>query len=388
MKIKLILAAMICSLALWAQPKDTIMITVNGTEMIVLTDDINNLSGTDFNAIFNRLTTETKRIIAQNKEERAEIKRKQKAGELTTEQAAEETAAANERMSIQLEALNAEIENWADRYGEQIEENAEDAETWVEQWETNAEKYESAAPPAPPAPPAAPNAEEENQQTVVLIDEEGIRVEMEDEDIEWDPSKVEEAREKYKRNKTIGYFNWHFGWNNWFNDQGIATEQNVNPGQVQQTTELDFWPSMVWGFGFGGKTRFGASKFYIKYGGEFNWHHFRLKGNTILVKDQLAVPLNFDGVYFMEDATRNYSKSSYRIAYIDAPILFEFDASKPGRSNGFSIGVGGYAGLRINSKNKLIFTDYNNDRTETHIYNNFYTRMAIRCDGANRHWYI
>jgi ribosome-associated translation inhibitor RaiA len=359
MKTLVLTLALAATLVAGAQTKDTLRLNVNGNEIIILTDDVNNLSQTDFNAIIQRLTAETQRIMAEYNAEVDEINRKQTAGTITAEQATEQREAATENMQDAIEALSDEIENWADRYGEQLEENAEDPTAWKAQWEANAEKYEAQDPPTPPNAPAPPAPK---KGTTVVINDDGVTIES---DEDWDPDKVKDAREKYKANQTIGYFEWYFGWNNWFNENGMATDLGT-----PQTTELDFWPSMVWGFGFGGRTRFGSSQINVRYGTQFNWHFYVFRGNNVIVKDEVI-----DGITIMPDPTRNYQKSSLRSVFWDFPVLLEWDASKPGKSNGFSLAAGGYGGLRMGTRNRQQFSDFNNDRTEVRIFNNYYTNQ-------------
>ena len=370
---KSILVLALCALGLTslAQQKDTLRINVNGNEIIILTDDVNSLSQTDYNAIIKRLTDETQRIVSAQNQEMATINKQEKNGNITAAEAAKQREEVAERTSAELEALSDEIEHWADRYGEAMEENAENPEQWTEQWESNAKKYESVNPPTPPTPPT-PNETDpsENDGAIIVVDENGVRFEKGSDD--WDPEKAKEVKEKYKKNQTIGYFDWHFGWNNWVNADGMATSQPPVGNVPNQTAELNFWPSMVWGFGFGGKSRMGTSKMYIRYGAQFNWHYFQLKGNTIAVKSQIP-PIGFDGVSFVQDMTKNYSKSSFRIIYLDAPVMFEFDNSKPGRSNGFSFALGGYGGLRLGAKTLVKYSDFNGDNSKVKDENNYYT---------------
>ena len=364
-KVALILA-LFGTLLAGAQTKDTLRMNVNGNEIIILTDDVNNLDQTDFNAIIQRLTAETQRIVAEYNKEIAEINRQQQAGAITAEEANEQRDAATEKMEDDMEALNDEIENWADRYGEQVEENADDPNAWKNQWESNAEKYETANPPAVPSTPAPPA---EKKGTTVIINDDGVHI---DGDEDWDPDDVRKKREDYLRNQTIGYFEMYFGWNNWFNADGIATNNGPGANGLNMTTELNFWPSMTWGFGFGGRTRFGTSMMHIRYGLQFNWHYFQLKGNNILTKsaDQ---QLNFDGIHFLQDNSHNYGKTTYRITYLDFPVLLELNTSKPGHMNGFSLSAGGYGGFRINSRRILDYSDFNGDKTTDRTYNSFYT---------------
>lgn len=363
-KLAIIIVATLLTTGLWAQQKDTLRLNVNGSELIILTNDINSLTQTDYNAIIKKLTEETKRIVADQNKAMAEISKQEGNGNLSPEEASAAREKVAEETSVKLENLGEEIETWAAKYGEAMDENASAPNEWTSEWEQNAQKYESMNPPPPPAPEA-------DNATTVIVDDDGVRIEN---NTDWNSDDIKEARDKYKRNQTIGYFSWHFGWNNWVNANGLAMNDGPVGFAPNQTTELNFWPSMVWGLGFGGKTRFGESKMYVKYGAEFNWHFFQLKGNTIVTKSN-TVPNNpgFDGIFFANDNTKSYSKSSFRMVYLDAPVMIEFDASKPGKSNGFSIGVGGYGGLRLTSKNKLKYSDFNGDKAKVKDVNNFYT---------------
>lgn len=361
MKKAALILALIGSVFAYGQTKDTLRLDVNGSEIIILTDDVNNLSETDFNGIIQRLTAETKRIVARFNNEVAEINRREKAGEITAEEAEDQREKASENMEAEIEALNEEIENWADRYGEQVEENATEVDAWADQWESNAEKYETANQEE-----TVVEIENEEKKTTVVIDDDGVHINTD----EIDPD-IEKKREEYKKNQTIGIFEWHLGWNNWVNANGLATNEGPVNG-INQTTELNFWPSMTWGIGFGGKTRFGQSKMYVRYGAQFNWHFFRLKGNTIIEKSNDDF-FNFDGVYFANDANNAYEKSSFRVSYIDVPVMLEFDASKPGKSNCFSLAVGGYGGLRTKGLRVLEYSDFNGDKTDQRTKNNYYT---------------
>ena len=168
----------------------------------------------------------------------------------------------------------------------------------------------------------------------------------------------------YKSQKTYGYSELYFGWNNWSNSDGGASIVENDP----TTTELDGWPSTTWGFGFGGNTQLGTGKFSVRYGVQFNWHYFRLKGNTIIVKDPVT-----DGTIFVADPTVNYKKSVFRIAYVDVPVMFQFFSGERGDNKGLTVGLGGYGGARMNSSHKKVYTDVFGDNAKDKLHNNYYT---------------
>lgn len=172
-------------------------------------------------------------------------------------------------------------------------------------------------------------------------------------DKDWDPTTEESRNAKHR-----SYGEFYFGWNNWRNGDGQATMDPVNV----QTTKLDFWNSMTWGFGFGTRTRIGEGKFGIRYGVQFNWHFYRLKGNTVLEKTQ-----NPDGISFIRDNTQNYKKSTYRNTFLDLPILLDIDLRK-NAYKGLTLAAGGYAGIRLGTSTKVKYTDAVGDdvKIETH----------------------
>ena len=104
----------------------------------------------------------------------------------------------------------------------------DDVDEWATAWEANAEKYESTNPP-----PGSSWSDDEDDEATVIIDEDGIHINGED----WDPEDMKEAKRKYKGKKTHGYFEMYFGWNNWFDQDGMAMNVDARP---LTTTELNF----------------------------------------------------------------------------------------------------------------------------------------------------
>ena len=173
---------------------------------------------------------------------------------------------------------------------------------------------------------------------------------------------------KYKSQKTYSYGELYFGWNGWSNSDGQAT---TVAGDAT-TTELDGWPSTTWGFGFGGNTQLGTGKFSVRYGFQFNWHYFRLKGNTIIVKDTLPNGSG-EGTFFTPSTQGNFKKSVYRIAYLDVPVMFQYYSKDRGEYGGLALGIGGYGGVRINSSHKAVYDDVFNDKSKDKLNNNYFS---------------
>jgi hypothetical protein len=165
---------------------------------------------------------------------------------------------------------------------------------------------------------------------------------------------------KYKAQKTHNYGELYFGWNNW---SGAAPDVND-----ATTTELDGWPSTTWGFGFGGDSQLGTGKFSVRYGLQFNWHYFRLKGNTVAFKDTAT-----NGTIFVPSNQGNFKKSVFRMIYLDLPVMFHFYSKPRGEYKGLALGLGGYGGVRIGSSQKSVYDDAFNDNTKDIVNNNFFT---------------
>lgn len=330
------------SMSAMAQTADTIRVNVNGNEIIILTTDVTKLSSTDYNAIIKKVTEETEKILARQKADLNRVDTRLENGELTQEDATAERNEINKRTAEEMKKLNELITAWIDSKPENTE-NAEDVETWVKQWEDNAEAYDE-------------NPDrivvKDKKSTTIVIDDDGIRVE------DGGDSWIE--RRKHKQLRTYTQFEIDWGWNNFFDENGMVRDNDW---------ELNHWNSAVFGFGWAGKTRLGNdnSKFYIRYGAQFNWNNLRFRGSKILVKTE-----NPAGVAISNDSDNNYRISRFRQVHLDVPVMFQFDASKKGVDNSFTLGLGGYGGVRIGTQNRLRYDDFNGDNVKNIISNNFF----------------
>jgi hypothetical protein len=52
--------------------------------------------------------------------------------------------------------------------------------------------------------------------------------------------------------------------------------------------------------------------------------------------------------------------------------MLQLDLSERGMDNGFTLGVGGYGGLRMYSVREIKYNDFADDRTKTKEYNNLF----------------
>jgi len=223
-------------------------------------------------------------------------------------------------------------------------ENTEEVDAWVKEWEEDADAYKTDTNKV---------VVKEKKSTTIVIDDDGVRVEGDD-------SWFDYNRKKKQQQRTYSQFEIDWGWNNWFNDFEMVRDSPY---------ELNHWNSAVFGFGWAGKTRLGSdnSKLYICYGGQFNWNNLRFRGSHVLEKTPEP-----NGIMVIDDNENNYRISRFRQTHFDVPIMFQFDASKRGVDNSFTLGLGGYAGVRIGTQNRLKFDDFNGDRVKNIINNNFY----------------
>jgi hypothetical protein len=180
---------------------------------------------------------------------------------------------------------------------------------------------------------------------------------------DWDPTSDEAFNAKNRK-----YFEIYFGWNQFRNSDGFASIDPTNP----QTTELNGWNSMTWGFGFGTRSRIGDGKLGIRYGLQFNWHFYRFqRANTIVVKNTDPGML---GISFVEQNALNNKKSTYRNTYLDLPILLDFD-TRQSANKGLTLAFGGYGGIRLGSSTNREYDDPIGDKVQEKRHTSNFTNL-------------
>lgn len=367
------LCALLAAGSLWGQPTDKekkeVEIAIEDNRVIIEAEDMSELSQLDLNQILREVAKRSQMVMKQRQELLAKVEEQLAKGEITEEQADEMREMINERTEESMETIGEFMEVWGDHYEERMEAWEAEYEAKIAEWEAEVEARSEAGefvvPPFPPLPeiPAAPAVPGDNRK--VIINEDGItirngkdgeepfafRFENEDHDRHRehgeDHDDDDDDDDDDHFDATDSYFDIHFG----FNQQLDGGSDFLTSG----AEELNFWKSTAFELGMGAKTRIGspASKLYIKYGGEFSWHNFRLTDDNIIMKGS-------DSVMFGESALyRNIDKSKYHVAYFNVPVMLQLDFSDVGdRDEAFTLGVGGYAGVRINAKRKL---EYQNE---------------------------
>ena len=355
-----------------AQPTDDkkekdVEIEINDTKVVIEAEDLEGLSELDLNNLIGEATKMAMTIQKQHDELIAQVDKQLAQGEITEEEAVRRKELINERTEESMELVGEVLENWGEQYEERMEvwEEAYESsiEAWEEEVEARAERGDFSFPPFPPIPPVpAPDhstviIESEGDSTrMVIIDEDGIRIQEgadgeEPFALRWDGDDevyYDDNDDDYTPSATDGYFDIHFG----FVQMMANGSDFINSGDE----ELNFFRSNDFNMGFGGKTRIGKanSPFYIKYGIEIGWYDFVFRNSATFIQK------NMDSTFISPDTSgiTRPSKSKYKTVYWTIPVMLQLDFSEGNaRDEGFTLGVGGYVGIRGGFKRKMTFSN-------------------------------
>lgn len=380
MKKQVVLALML-ALGLGAQAQgDT---TASITKKIEIQIEENTLSWNadktkmgDLATMIGFATTEVTKLQTKHKAIVAKIEALRAEGKISEEEADRLLDKAEDSHEASMDTFEMIMENWGESYAAKWESWAEEYEANMEDWESKMEAGDS-VPPSPPMPPILGMDEEEDKKEIV-ISKDGIVIkdgenekifDIEEEvDSKVDLGKLFEDLERMKSKKidrTEDYLDIALGFNQQLEDGQFLIEDKAG--------ELYFWRSTSFNLGLGWKTRIGNpySKVYLKYGLDFSWHNFRLNGTEIL-------NVGDDGAFF-DTATYpglSFEKNKYHIAYFNIPLMLQLDFSEPGdRDEAFTLGVGGYAGIRLLAKTELEYSTAQYRRVEEKRYDDFGTEQ-------------
>ena len=342
------------------------------------------LSQADLATMIGFATREVGKMQAKQQQIMAKIDKLEAQGKLSEEEAEELRDKAEDNFEEGMEHFEEVMERWGEAYGQRMESWAEKfaagMEAWGEQVERNLENDStmSTPPPPPPVPPLPNMAGEDNDSSEtepvkkrIVISKDGVILKDKDAEVEDEETELnfgdlfdEGKRKKSKKIKrTESYFDIGFAFNQQLEDGQFLVEDGAG--------QLDFWRSTSFNLGYGAKSRIGNpySKFYIKYGIDFSWHNFHLEGNEILVNNGTAAV--FDTI----PTNLGYEKNKYHIAYFNVPVMLQLDFSDAGkRDDAFTLGVGGYAGIRLLAKTETEYNTAQYRKVETKTYDDFYTQ--------------
>ena len=177
---------------------------------------------------------------------------------------------------------------------------------------------------------------------------------------------VREPKRSHGR-RTYHSINFDLGTNNYVSDGKF-------PDQTNELYTVKPWGSWYVGLNSIQRTRV-AKKFFIEWGGGVSWYNFKFENTrTKISKDDT-------GVIFSED-TRDvdFTKSKLTATYLNVSLIPILDFSGNRRRSGlfdghgsdsFRIGVGPYAGYRIDSYSKQVYKD-DGDKRKNGENDNFY----------------
>lgn len=168
------------------------------------------------------------------------------------------------------------------------------------------------------------------------------------------------------QNRTSTQFVFALGANNVLEDNQFSSLNN---------SDYQFWRSRFYEVGFTWKTRINPkpSQLYFKYGISFLWNNLRLENNQFHVKNNDVTEIQTFGV--------NLEESRLRHVQMNFPMHFEWDLSKnrkfsdgsiADRTNrGIRIGLGGFVGFKLGTRQFLEFRDTDGVDVEQVQFNNF-----------------
>ncbi len=186
------------------------------------------------------------------------------------------------------------------------------------------------------------------------------------------------------------YFAVDFGLNNWMTDGEIPSGE----GNLHTIKPVGSWYA---GGRYFRRIAVGGALF-IDFGGSATWYSWKFENKNV------RVVKNPDEVHFIEDTSIKGIKSKLSASYINLELIPSLDFAygkeridKPEyrkkrytkhiRPNGFRVGLGGYAGYRLDSWTKNVYKDANGEEQtdkegSTYHLNNFRygARLQVELD--------
>lgn len=185
----------------------------------------------------------------------------------------------------------------------------------------------------------------------------------------WDDRRRREVKtSRYYGRRTHHSFNFDLGTNNFLTpDQGF-------PNQNNEVYSVRPWGSWAVAINSVERTRL-ARKFFLEWGVGVNWYNFKFED------DKLRIGKDANGVMFAQDQRDlDFIKSKLTTTYLNVflvPVLDFGGRSRKamifdgGYGGSFRIGVGPYAGYRIDSYSKIVYED-GRDRGRDRDHDSFY----------------
>ena len=284
-------------------------------------------------------TTEATKLAAQI----AEIEALVEAGTLTEEEGDTRIEELEESFEAKMESFGESMEAWGEEFGERMEAWGEE---FGKKWEDRAEELEKSI-------------------------EDGVASDLDIKlDFDQEASEAPEApKKKKKSNKTkFDSFEFHMGANSFRTMEGEAT---------MTEDVLNHWESINTRAVFNNKRKIGgaASPLLLSSGVAFEILGFSFNNdNTIAKVEQPTGPSTTEIVPItgMTDVRRN----RFDQVYVEIPAMLELDFSPRGKvDKSLSLGLGGYAGVRLTSQNLTLGSDSEGDRLQVVTNSNYNTHL-------------
>lgn len=270
----------------------------------------------------------------------AEVKQLEAQGLLTAEQAEERIAQLNEEFEARMENEGEKMEEWGEAFGERMEKWGEE---FGKKWESNMEALDG-----------LDSLTENEEEKLELKELRAIISPLED---------AEDEANEGKEKKTK-FFDTSFS----FYSSGLTNSR----GELTATDSL-FSRRGTSSFAYRAtvKQKLGGSKspLLIEWGFGFAAHSLTFKDAMTLTKN----PTDANQTQFVP--IQNYNmvrRSSVSLGGLEVPVMLHLDASPEGSINkSFSLGVGGYAGVRMNPQSQILGTDASGARLTSRTSNNY-----------------
>ena len=303
-------------------PNDTneISIEIDGVE-----------AGTGLLEVITKIVTTSTTEAVKLAEQIAEIEALVEAGTLSEEEGDARVKELTESFEQRMENFGESMEAWGEEFGKKWEDRTEELEKSVES---------------------------------------GLTVDIEIRDLDEEESdSLSIPLPKKKSNKTqFDNFGFHLGTNSF---------RTVNGNSTSTEGLLNHYESLTFRSIFNVKNKIGGagSPLLISLGYELEGLAFSFRNdNTIVKVDQPSgeATTAIVPVTGVTDIRRN----SFSQAFFTIPVMIELDFSPRGKvDKSLSLGVGGYAGVRIGSENILLGSDSEGDRIRIKTNNNYNTHL-------------
>ncbi len=186
---------------------------------------------------------------------------------------------------------------------------------------------------------------------------------------DWDDENWTVIKNKKDRHskRTYSSFNFDIGTNNYLSDGKFPDQDNA-------LYTVKPWGSWYVAANSVQRTRI-VNKFFVEWGLGVSWYNFKFQNEqTQITKDDNSV------LFMLDTRDADFKKSKLTATYVNASIVpmldFGSNRRKPSvfdghNSDSFRIGVGPYAGYRIDSYSKQKFEE-NGDERKPRDHDNFY----------------